>query len=110
MPFKTFREESKQNYGHDVPVGNRMSDESLMLGAVLRIADAVEKSVEDRRRIDSELAYYKKLCPELRQEIESLTRKISADKGVKTKLKNKIKSNDNLIMQLRRSIVELQSK
>ncbi len=73
MPFKTFRQESKQNYGNEVSEGCRMNDESLMLGAVLRIADAVEKSVEDWVKIDRDLKYYKELCVERRGRLSALT-------------------------------------
>lgn len=110
MPFKNFREESKRQFGENVAEGYRITDEQLMLGAVLRIADAVEKSVEDRRKIDSELAFYKKRLPELREQIESLNRKISANEGVKTKMKQRLAEKDELIAELRDQITKLQSK
>lgn len=101
MPFKTFRQESKQNYGNEVSEGCRMNDESLMLGAVLRIADAVEKSVEDRLRIDRELKYYTTLSIDRLGEIERLNRVISANEGAKTKLKNKLSAAHEEIKRLK---------
>ena len=97
MAFKTHREESRQNYAVEIQDGRRMNDEQLMLGAVLRIADAMEKSVEDRREVDRRLKLYIEWNAEKSDEIESLRRKISANKGVKTKMRAK---NDAILSTL----------
>ena len=97
MAFKTHREESRQNYAVEIQDGRRMNDEQLMLGAVLRIADAMEKSVEDRREVDRRLKLYIEWNAEKSDEIESLRRKISANEGVKTKMRAK---NDAILSTL----------
>lgn len=96
---KTFKQYASENWTAG-PEGRKPTMEEVQVGVLQRIADAVEKSVEDRRKIDSELAYYKKRNPELRQEIDSLNRKISASEGVKTKLKKKISHSHAIISRL----------
>ena len=97
MAFNTHREASRQKYAVEIQDGRRMNDEQLMLGAVLRIADAMEKSVEDRREVDRRLKLYIEWNAKKSDEIESLRRKISANEGVKTKMRAK---NDAILSTL----------
>lgn len=96
---KTFKQYARDNWTA-APEGREPTMEEVQVGVLQRIADAVEKSVEDRRKIDAELSYHKKRNPELQQEIDSLNRKISANDGVKTKLKKQLKARTAIISRL----------
>ena len=50
MKFWSYKEESKKNWGANAPTDPGISDEHLMLGAVLRIADALDRIAACRDR------------------------------------------------------------
>lgn len=87
MPFKSFRKESRSEYGREMQENEHFSLEQLNTGAFLRIADAVEKMSVNHDQLMRTAEYYQAQYKFSRQEISSLNRQISALKGVITKMK-----------------------
>lgn len=56
--------------------------EQIQLGAILRIADAVELVANNYQRLLSDVAYYKKAYFGQRDVVSSMRRSISAYKGL----------------------------
>ena len=79
------REESRRQYGS---VGNSPTTTELQVGAILRIADAVEKISEDQVQKDKSLKFYKELSESRYHEIERLKRQLAGTRAVVTRLKN----------------------
>lgn len=86
--FKSFREESRKNYG--VTSEERVvSNDDLQIGALLRIADSMEIMCKDRVKLENDNKYLRDRIKQLNQEIESLKRQSAAYKGKFNNLKNK---------------------
>ena len=75
------REASKQNWS------SNNTTEEINAGSFQRIADAVEKMSENYIILQDDRDWYKRRCNEKNDTIARLERKISALKGVITKLK-----------------------
>ena len=87
--FKSYREESRTNYGRDVEEGRSLTSDELMLGAVLRIADATEAMA--KKYIDLE-RNYNNLSRDYKargETIRTLEKQNSSYRGVITRMKNK---------------------
>lgn len=92
--FHDYRKRSKEVWGQKFDENESLTIEQINLGAILRIADAVELMAKDRANLETTLAYYKRKTEELREELAATYRRLSAAKGQITKLK---KSNDGKI-------------
>lgn len=79
----TQREASKQNWDC------RNTVEDINSGSLQRIADATEKMAGNYIALQNDRDMYKRWYDQAREEKEKLYRKISALKGVITKLKTK---------------------
>lgn len=86
MPWKSYREESKADYGQETVSGNLCNDQ-LKLGAMLRIADAVEKIALNYQKLIDERDRYKRWYDDEIKKNEKHWRRQSALRGVITKLK-----------------------
>ena len=85
MSYKDYREKSREPWGANQE--SNLSIEQLQCGAILRIADAVEKMVEPFAKLTKERDWYKKQSDECCDEIGRLARCIRSLKGKITKLK-----------------------
>ena len=85
MSYKDYREESRAILGMNQE--RNLSHEQLNLGAILRIADAVEKMAEPFARLMEERDWFKRKYEERGGKIDHLERRIRSLKGVITKLK-----------------------
>lgn len=86
--FKSFREESKSNWG--LTIDRHPTNEEIQLGAILRIADASEKMASNYTQLQADLDWYKKRCKSLNETIEHRNRQIANLRGQITKLKKKM--------------------
>lgn len=92
MGFKNYKDESRTNWG---TFEEKLTLEQINTGALLRIADAVEKSVLDIDKLKLEkqsllqsIEYYKEQRQRDKREISNL-------KGNVTRLTNKLKALEN---------------
>lgn len=84
--FKSYREESKINWG--IATSQNLTREQIQLGAVLRIADAVEKMAQNYDHLLSDRDWYKRRYKEQSLEISRLRRSQAALRGYIKRLKN----------------------
>lgn len=96
MAFKSYREESKTNYGHSGLFKDAMPEntslEQINTGSLQRIADATEKMAQYHVSILQNLEYYKELSSKRAKRIEELERSVLAYKGVVGRLQKKVKT------------------
>jgi len=59
MPFKSYREESKINWGKELCEKQHPDKEDLQFGCLLRIADATELMAKNHQRLLDERDRYK---------------------------------------------------
>jgi hypothetical protein len=86
MSFKTYREESKINYGS---VKEKSTLEEINTGSLQRIADATEKMASNYQKMENDLAMYKRWYEERGKTVDKLNYTIRTLKGVITKLKKR---------------------
>ncbi|CAJ0682053.1 hypothetical protein R82526_01543 [Ralstonia mannitolilytica] len=87
--FKSYRNESRSNYGRHVDEGANLSNDDLKVGAILRIADATEAMAKNHVQLQSDLDWYKDRYNRAREEADALRRRVNALRGAITKLKAK---------------------
>lgn len=88
MPFKSYRKESKDNYGVNVSEAQGLSLEQLNTGALLRMADATEAMATNHVRMQNERDQYKRWYENEQKENATLVKRVAALKGVINKMKN----------------------
>jgi hypothetical protein len=89
MPFKRYKEESRRNWGETVSEGEELCRDQIKLGAILRIADSLEKMEKPITRLMDDVTYYKKRNEELKQENLKLAHSRAGLKGYIKNLKNR---------------------
>lgn len=91
--FKSWKEASRGNWGTNLNTELESLDaERVGVGALMRIADAVELVAKDRLKLEKDLDYYRKAYHESQTTIVNLNHKISGYKSHITRLKNKLDS------------------
>jgi septal ring factor EnvC (AmiA/AmiB activator) len=60
MPKLNYREESRKNWVKEVTPGSVFSNSELQLGAVLRIADSLEKIAQDKSALEAQIQFLKR--------------------------------------------------
>lgn len=85
--FKSYRQESRDNYGATLDDNENLTTEQLGLGALLRIADACEAMAKNHVKLQEDYNYMRKWRDEYHELSEKQARQIRALKGVITKLK-----------------------
>ena len=85
MEPTSLRELSKKNF--TTVVGNSVDNDTLKTGAMLRIADSVEKMAQYHVNILRDLENYKSMVSSKNETIQRLYKTNSALRGVITKLK-----------------------
>lgn len=89
MIFKSYREESRTNWGVTVTENTKPDREQLMLGCMLRIADATEAMAKNYTQLQNELKWANEKNGRNQTRIEKLQRQVNAYKGIVKKLKGK---------------------
>lgn len=87
MAFKNYRDESRTNWGTSQECSLNL--DQINTGAILRIADATEVMAKHHQDLINDRDWYKKRYEEGLEDLKKLDRKITAMKGVITKLKRK---------------------
>lgn len=78
------REESKANWSSSTP---KATVDELKIGCLQRIADATEVMAQNHRELQANLDMYKRWATERQDKINRLERKVSALRGVITRMK-----------------------
>ena len=85
MPFKSYRKESRTDWGAETD--QNISREQIELGALLRIADATELMCKDREKLERDYKYMRESRGAYRAALEVERRRSAALRGVITKMK-----------------------
>ncbi len=88
MPHKSYRAESRKDYGEDVPLNQGLCRDQLMLGATMRIADALEKIAQRHTDLMEKLDQMTISRDGWEKDYWQADRRIRALKGVITRMKN----------------------
>jgi septal ring factor EnvC (AmiA/AmiB activator) len=88
MPFKSYREESRREWGRDLQTRN-LTDDEVKVGALLRVADAIEKIASDRETLERQLKNSEKSLEWYRKQLRKAEASRNALRGVITKMKRK---------------------
>jgi len=91
--FKSYREESKSDFGTTIEETKNITIEQLNTGAILRIADATEKMASNYVRMENDLATYKRRAELKESEIRYLLKSNAALRGHIKWLKNRMAQN-----------------
>ena len=86
--FKSYREESKTNWGITVDESTKPDRDQLHLGCMLRIADATEAMAKNHVQLQNELKWANERNLRLVERNEKLQRQVNAYKGIVKRLKN----------------------
>lgn len=89
--FKNYRDISRTSWG----TSEEISPDHIMLGAVLRIADAVEKMAESWVRLTTDRDQWKRTAENRSARIAELERSNRALRGVVTKLRSRMPAEDS---------------
>lgn len=87
MPFKSYREESKTNWGNNLAEGQSVTREDLKFGCLLRIADATEKMALRYSELIDRAERYERWYEEARARAAKLYRSNAALRGHIKRLK-----------------------
>lgn len=88
MAFKSYREESKTDWGtHQI---GSLNLEQINTGAILRIADATEKMAGNYTALQNKYESEKERAERYREYWHKEQRRVTALKGVITKLRKKL--------------------
>jgi hypothetical protein len=87
--FKSYRKESKIDWGTDKPINESLNNEQLKLGAILRIADATEVMAKRHTELIADRDLYKRWWEDERKKTERLQRQVNAYRGLVKKMKAK---------------------
>lgn len=88
--FKSWRKESRSDWGTTLNPGEQVTTEHLRTGAILRIADAVEKMVLNVSQLEAERDRYKTWYKDCRRREEHLERRVRGLRGVITRQKKRL--------------------
>ena len=89
LMFKSYRDESRKNYGIKVNEDTSASYDLLNTGALLRIADAIETLAKSRELLEKERDKYKRWYAEECEKSAHLHARIAGLKGYITRLKKR---------------------
>lgn len=87
--FKSYREQSKVNWGREYSEGEAPTRDEVQYGAILRIADAVEKMAQNYAALINERDMLRGMYRSERAAAERLYRSNAGLRGVITRMKRK---------------------
>jgi hypothetical protein len=85
--FKPYRAESKSNWGAHMDQGDNISSDKIQLGAILRIADSLERIEQPYLRLLAERERYERWYNEEKVKRRKLERQNAAYRGVINRMK-----------------------
>jgi hypothetical protein len=88
--FKSFREESKTNWGVTQDEKDPLNNDQLRTGAMLRIADATEKMARNHIDLINDRDRFERYYREARAQNRSMFKSMAGLKGQITRLKKKL--------------------
>ena len=89
LTFKSYRDESRKNYGMKVDEDTSASCDALQTGALLRIADAIETLAKSREQLEIERDRYKRWYARECDKSAHLSARIVGLKGYINRLKKR---------------------
>lgn len=89
IKFISYREGSKTNWGTETENG-KLTVDQIQLGAVLRIADSLERIEEPYRKLIQENEWYIKRHGEHRAQIQKLRNQLRGTKAALTRIKKNL--------------------
>lgn len=89
--FLSYKKESRTDWGLESS-SRKLNHDEIKLGAILRVADAVEVMAKNHTQLQNERDYYERLLKRERAMIKQLTRSNSGLRGHIAKLKKSSKS------------------
>ncbi len=90
MPFKSYRDESRVNYGKTISDGDTLLRQDLEFGCMLRIADATEAMAKNHIALMEDRDRYKLWYDEKRKQLARRDATIRSLRGHITRLKRKL--------------------
>lgn len=87
MPRFSFKEESRKDWGINLGENEPISTANLQFGAILRIADSLEKMEVPFTALIRDNEYYKSRNKALREQIDKQAKQIAAYKGIIRRMK-----------------------
>jgi hypothetical protein len=87
MAFKSYRAESRANYGRTLEDSDNMPEDGLKIGALLRIADSIEVMARNYGQLIDERDRYKRWYEQERASGQRMARSINSLRGVITRMK-----------------------
>ena len=87
MPLKSYRKESKIDWGLNASENYKMNNVELKLGAMLRIADATEVMAQNHIKLQADRDMYKRWYEDENRRRQKLERSNAALRGVINKMK-----------------------
>lgn len=90
MGFKNYRDESRRNYGRELPDRDGVSLEQLNAGSLQRIADAAETMAKGYARLEQDAAAWRARAQAAESMVALERRRITALKGHITRLRYKL--------------------
>lgn len=85
--FKAYKEQSRANWGADFKEGEQLSRDQIQLGAILRIADSLEKMEKPYAQLLDSVNYLRNSNKELQYDNSVLKKQVAAFKGIINKMK-----------------------
>lgn len=92
MPFQSYREQSRINWGRDVDVGGILSRDEVQHGALLRIADAAEAMAKNHNALLAECDRYERWFKKERDRANRLQKSNAALRGYAKMLKRHLET------------------
>jgi hypothetical protein len=89
MPFQSYKEESRRNWGKKLNDGEALDTGLIQLGAILRIADATELMASNFLSLQAEVQRLRESKTMWMNIAAKEQRRVASLKGVITKLKKK---------------------
>lgn len=89
MAHKSYKEESRKDWGRDLCPTQQITSDNIELGALLRIADAAEVMAQNHQQLIDERDRYKRWYEQKKQIAERLRRRNAGLRGYITRLKKK---------------------
>lgn len=91
--METLKKISKRNWSLEIP--DKASNEQIILGATLRIADSLEVMSKNYLHLLQEIERLNKRNTQLQDQVCDLIKQLNAEKSVKSRYFNKLKHLEN---------------
>lgn len=89
MPFKSYKKESRADWGDEKKENGPLRRDQIKLGAILRIADSLEKMEKPFQELISRAEMYERWYNQAKDERDYYKHSRNALRGIVNKLKKK---------------------